>query len=101
MFRAVITGCGSYTPKRVMENREFESIVDTSHEWIVQRTGIHRRHIAADGETTADLGEHAARAALKDAGCRCRRDRPDHFGDLYTQQHVSSHVSSKYNTDWV
>jgi len=51
-----------------MKNADFEGIVDTSDEWIVQRTGIHQRHIAAEGETTADLGEKAARAALKDAG---------------------------------
>ena len=68
MIRSVITGCGAYTPARVMKNTDFEGIVETSHEWIVQRTGIRQRHIAADGETTADLGEKAARAALEDAG---------------------------------
>lgn len=51
-----------------MKNADFENIVDTSDEWIVQRTGIQQRHIAADGETTADLGEAAARAALASAG---------------------------------
>jgi len=68
MIRTIITGCGSYTPERVMSNAELEKLVDTSDEWIVQRTGIHQRHIAADGQTTADLGENAARAALKNAG---------------------------------
>ncbi len=67
MIRSIITGCGAYTPERVMTNAELEKLVDTSDEWIVQRTGIRSRHIAADGETTADLGEKAARAALKDA----------------------------------
>lgn len=51
-----------------MKNKEFENLVDTSDEWIVQRTGIRERHIAAEGETTADLGEKAARAAMADAG---------------------------------
>jgi 3-oxoacyl-[acyl-carrier-protein] synthase-3 len=51
-----------------MKNTDFEGIVETSDEWIVQRTGIRQRHIAADGETTASLGEGAARAALADAG---------------------------------
>ncbi|MEM9330169.1 MAG: beta-ketoacyl-ACP synthase III [Pseudomonadota bacterium] len=68
MIRSVITGCGSYVPEHAMKNSEFESIVDTSDEWIVQRTGIHQRHIAAEGETTADLAEHAARKALEASG---------------------------------
>ena len=51
-----------------MKNAEFETFLETSDEWIAQRTGIRQRHIAADGETTADLAEHAARAALADAG---------------------------------
>lgn len=68
MIRSVITGCGAYTPERIMTNAELEGIVDTSDEWIVQRTGIRQRHIAAEGETTADLGEKAARNALENAG---------------------------------
>ncbi|MEM8542303.1 MAG: beta-ketoacyl-ACP synthase 3, partial [Pseudomonadota bacterium] len=68
MIRSVITGCGSYVPEHAMQNAEFESFIDTSDEWIVQRTGIHQRHIAAEDETTADLAENAARAALSDAG---------------------------------
>ncbi len=68
MKRSVIIGCGSYAPAKIMPNSEFEGLVDTSDEWIVQRTGIRQRHIAADGETTADLGEKAARAAMKNAG---------------------------------
>jgi 3-oxoacyl-[acyl-carrier-protein] synthase-3 len=51
-----------------MKNADFEGIVETNDEWIVQRTGIRQRHIVAEGETTADLGEHAARAAMDDAG---------------------------------
>jgi 3-oxoacyl-[acyl-carrier-protein] synthase-3 len=51
-----------------MKNSDFEGIVETNDEWIVQRTGIRQRHIVAEGETTADLGEHAARAAMADAG---------------------------------
>lgn len=68
MIRSVVIGCGAYTPARVMKNTDFEGVVDTSDEWIVQRTGIRERHIAAEGETTADLGEKAARAAMADAG---------------------------------
>ncbi len=68
MIRSVIIGCGAYLPRRVMTNSELAAKVDTSDEWIVQRTGIKQRHIAGEGETTADLGEQAAIAALKDAG---------------------------------
>ncbi len=68
MIRSVVTGCGAYTPEKIMTNADLEGIVDTSDEWIVQRTGIRQRHIAAEGETTADLGEKAARNALENAG---------------------------------
>jgi 3-oxoacyl-[acyl-carrier-protein] synthase III len=68
MIRSVIRGVGSALPKRVMANRDFENVVETSDEWIVQRTGIRQRHIAGEGETTASLGEAAARAALAAAG---------------------------------
>ncbi|ACP24762.1 3-oxoacyl-[acyl-carrier-protein] synthase III [Sinorhizobium fredii NGR234] len=68
MIRSVVRGFGAALPKRVMTNREMESKVDTSDEWIVQRTGIRQRHIAGEGETTASLGERAARAALERAG---------------------------------
>jgi 3-oxoacyl-[acyl-carrier-protein] synthase-3 len=67
-MRSVILGTGSYLPQRVMTNAELSALVDTTDEWIVQRTGIHERHIAAAGELTSDLGLHAARAALQDAG---------------------------------
>lgn len=68
MRRSTITGCGAYLPARIMKNADFEGMVETSDEWIAQRTGIRERRIAAEGETTADLAEKAARAALKDAG---------------------------------
>ena len=68
MKRSVLIGCGSYLPAKAMENSEFEAFLETSDEWIVQRTGIRQRHIAAENETTADLAEHAARRALEDAG---------------------------------
>ncbi len=68
MIRSAIIGCGSYTPENVVKNADLEGIVETSDEWIVQRTGIRQRHIAVEGETTADLGEKAARAALRHAG---------------------------------
>ena len=68
MIRSIVRGYGASLPKRVLTNREMESIVDTTDEWIVQRTGIHQRYIAGDDETTASLGEAAARAALANAG---------------------------------
>lgn len=67
-LRAVICGVGHYLPARVVPNAEFEARIETTDEWIRSRTGIERRHFAADGETTSDLGAHAARAALADAG---------------------------------
>ncbi|MGR3499290.1 MAG: beta-ketoacyl-ACP synthase III [Limimaricola soesokkakensis] len=67
-IRAVVRGVGHYLPERVMENVEFEALVDTSDEWIRTRSGIERRHIAAEGQTTSDLATCAARAALADAG---------------------------------
>ncbi|MFU0503717.1 beta-ketoacyl-ACP synthase III [Pseudaminobacter sp. NGMCC 1.201702] len=68
MIRSIVRGIGSALPRRIMKNADFEGMVETSDEWIVQRTGIRQRHIAADDETTASLGEAAARAALADAG---------------------------------
>jgi 3-oxoacyl-[acyl-carrier-protein] synthase-3 len=64
MLRSVVLGCGSYLPSRVLGNAELSAMVDTSDEWITQRTGIRERHIAADGETTSDMAIAAARAAL-------------------------------------
>ncbi|HEY8191666.1 MAG TPA: beta-ketoacyl-ACP synthase III [Alphaproteobacteria bacterium] len=69
-IRAFIRSCGSYLPERILTNKELEKIVDTSDEWIVQRTGIRERHIAADGETTADMAIAAARRALDSAGLK-------------------------------
>ena len=68
MRRSVILGCGSYLPERVLTNAELEGMVETADEWIVQRTGIRSRHLAAPGELTSDLGLKAARAALDHAG---------------------------------
>ena len=67
VVRSVITGCGSYLPARILSNDELARTVDTSDEWIVQRTGIRQRHIAAPGEMTSDLALRAAKAALADA----------------------------------
>ncbi len=65
--RSVILGCGSYLPARILSNDELAKSVDTTDEWIVQRTGIRERHIAAPGELTSDLATHAARSALAHA----------------------------------
>lgn len=66
--RSVVAGVGSYLPEKVLTNDDLARIVDTSDEWIRKRTGIERRHIAAEGELTSDLAERAARAALAHAG---------------------------------
>ena len=66
--RSVVLGCGSYLPRKVLTNAELAARVDTTDEWIVQRTGIRQRHIAADGEFTSHLAINAARAALDHAG---------------------------------
>jgi 3-oxoacyl-[acyl-carrier-protein] synthase-3 len=66
--RSVVLGSGSYLPSRVLSNADLCQMVDTSDDWIVQRTGIRERHIAATGENTSDLALKAAQAALSDAG---------------------------------
>ncbi len=63
-----ITGTGSYLPRKVLTNRDLEAMVATSDEWIVSRTGIRERHIAAENEFTSDLALHACREALSAAG---------------------------------
>src|SRR3984893_19180490 len=63
-----IAGTGSYLPEKIVTNADLERLVDTSDEWIRTRTGIRQRHVAAEGETTTDLAEHAARRAMADAG---------------------------------
>ena len=68
MIRSVVCGTGSFLPERVLDNDDMSKLVDTSNEWIVQRTGIERRHIAAEGETTCDLATMAASRALDNAG---------------------------------
>ena len=68
MIYSRIAGTGSYLPEKTITNQDLEKMVDTTDEWIRTRTGIERRHIAADGETTVDLAEHAARRALAAAG---------------------------------
>ena len=66
-LRSVVLGCGSYLPARILSNDELAKSVQTTDEWIVQRTGIRERHIAAAGELTSDLALNAARAALANA----------------------------------
>lgn len=69
-LRAVVRGIGHYLPERVVPNSEFEKTLDTSDEWIRSRSGIERRHFAAEGETTSDMGAKAGLAALDDAGLK-------------------------------
>lgn len=66
--RAVVRGVGHYLPDRIVPNAEFEKLIDTSDEWIRTRSGIERRHFAAEGQTTSQIATLAARAALADAG---------------------------------
>ncbi|MCO6387926.1 beta-ketoacyl-ACP synthase III [Aliihoeflea sp. 40Bstr573] len=68
MIRSVVRSVGKSLPRRVMKNTDFEGVLETSDAWIVQRTGITQRYIAGEDETTASLGEAAARAALDAAG---------------------------------
>ena len=68
MIRSVITGCAGFLPERVVTNAEMADLVDTSDEWIVARTGIQQRHIAAEGQTTSDLAVGAAEKAMAAAG---------------------------------
>ncbi|MFZ1482525.1 MAG: beta-ketoacyl-ACP synthase III [Paracoccaceae bacterium] len=67
-IRAAVRGVGHYLPDRIVPNSEFEKTIETSDEWIRSRSGIERRHFAAEGQTTSDLATRAARAALDDAG---------------------------------
>ncbi|MEE8370921.1 MAG: beta-ketoacyl-ACP synthase III, partial [Sphingomonadales bacterium] len=68
IIRSVVRGCGSYLPEKVVSNADLAKTLDTSDEWIVERTGIRQRYIAADGELTSDLAIQAARGALEAAG---------------------------------
>ncbi len=67
-YHSRIIGCGSYLPERIMLNAELAAMVETSDEWIVERTGIRQRHLAADGETTSDIAFQASQRALAHAG---------------------------------
>jgi 3-oxoacyl-[acyl-carrier-protein] synthase III len=71
-MKAMIQSVGAYAPLRVMTNDELSTIVDTSDEWITEKTGVKRRHIAADNEATSDLAIKAARVALERAGIPAR-----------------------------
>jgi len=68
VIRSIALGCGSYLPEKALSNAELAKTVDTSDEWITERTGIRKRHIAADGEMTSDLALQAGRNALENAG---------------------------------
>jgi 3-oxoacyl-[acyl-carrier-protein] synthase III len=68
MRRSIMLSCGSYLPEKFLTNNDLAKIVDTTDEWITQRTGINKRHMAAEGEKTSDLATHAAQQALQQAG---------------------------------
>ncbi len=69
-IHAGFLGTGSYLPERIMTNKEMEKVVETTDEWIVTRTGIHERHIAAPGESTSDMAAEAGKKALQKAGIK-------------------------------
>lgn len=69
-FRTRVAGTGSYLPEKVLTNQDLEKLVETNHDWIVERTGIHRRHIAAPEQATSDLAYHASLRALESAKMR-------------------------------
>jgi 3-oxoacyl-[acyl-carrier-protein] synthase III len=68
VVRSIVAGSGSYLPEKILTNDDLAKIVDTSDEWIVQRSGIKQRHIAAEGQVTSDLATEAAKRALESAG---------------------------------
>ncbi len=70
MRRSIMLGCGSYLPEKILTNDDLAKIVDTTGEWIEQRTGIKKRHMAAAGEKTSDMATHAAKRALDMAGLK-------------------------------
>ncbi|HPG03956.1 MAG TPA: beta-ketoacyl-ACP synthase III [Beijerinckiaceae bacterium] len=93
-LRSVVLGVGAYLPAKTLTNADLEKMVDTTSEWIVQRTGIQERHIAAEGETTSMLGTEAAKRALANAGVEatsidliiCATSTPDYtFPSTATQ----------------
>ena len=97
-----IAGTGSYLPKKIFTNRDLEKLVDTSDEWIRTRTGISQRHVAAEGETTTDLAEHAARRAMDAAGvaaCGYRSDlrRHDDAGSGVSQRRHAASGSTRHS----
>lgn len=68
MIRGRIIGVGGYLPEKIVTNHDLEKKIETNHDWIVQRTGIEQRHVAAEGQTTSDLATRAARKAMENAG---------------------------------
>ncbi|MEZ0262840.1 MAG: 3-oxoacyl-ACP synthase, partial [Alphaproteobacteria bacterium] len=70
MRRSLMLGCGSYLPEKILTNEELAKTVDTTAEWIEQRTGIKQRHVAAKGEKTSDMATRAAEKALAMAGLK-------------------------------
>ena len=87
--RAKITAVSHYLPERRVTNKELEKVVDTSDEWIVERTGIRERRVAAKGQATSDLAAAAAKRLLETARDRRDRNRPDHCGNGHSR-HVLS-----------
>ena len=94
-IRSILAGVGAYLPERAVTNDELARTVETSDEWIRERTGIRQRHIAAPHETAAFMGTAAARAALADAGAGAGRGRRDHPGHQHAGPGVPRHRAAR------
>jgi len=81
--RSIVIGCGAYLPEKVVTNRELALRVDTTDEWITERTGIKQRHIAADGELTSHLGTQGSATCLGQCWYRRIRSRFDRVRDQH------------------
>ncbi len=81
-IRSIVAGCGAYLPSRILSNADLARKLETSDEWIVQRTGIRERRIAADGEMTSDLAIRSAEAALEARRHERQRYRPHRGRDI-------------------
>ena len=91
LVRAKITALGTYVPPRLLTNDDLEKLVETSNDWIVERTGIRERHIADKGVATSDLATEAARRALAERGLRGLRTGRDHRGHGHARHVLSLH----------
>ena len=96
MLRSVVLGCGAYLPEKILTNDDIAKFVDTDDTWVVERTGIRQRHVAAEGELTSDLALAASKVALERAGLDAQDidlivlfDAERHGGDGYDEARMA------------